>query len=133
MKLKVSVPIVKENSPDSWEKYKVDGTLEIEIDGSEFEAQVNTLLKRVDAQFLLIEDTKKIDEKIRMAEGKLADVQADLKLAHAQLNRVGQFLKGIGVNPQEHLLRVDENLKLRSAEVKPTNGDREAEDEEEDD
>lgn len=128
MKLKVSVPIVKESS-SSWEKYKTDGTLEIEFEGSEFEEKVNTLLKRVDAQFLLIKDSQKLGDQIEESKNKLAGIQGDLKVARAQLDRVSQFLKGLGINPRDYLLRVDENFKLRSAEIESSN---DCEDENED-
>lgn len=116
MKLKVSIPVVKEvSNSSSWEKYKTDGTLEIEFDGEIDERQVNALLQKLDAQFLLIENSQAIGETIGKLERNLADTKDRLKIARAQLNRLAQFLEGCGVNPRSNVLQFDERLKLRSA------------------
>jgi hypothetical protein len=116
MKLKVSIPVVKEVSKlSSWEKYKTDGTLEIEFDGEIDERQVNALLQKLDAQFLLIENSQAIGETIGELERNLADTKDRLKIARAQLNRLAQFLESCGVDPRSRVLQFDERLKLRSA------------------
>lgn len=116
MKLKVSIPIVKVSS-DSWDKYRTDGTLEIDFDDSIDEQKVNTLLTRIGGQFLLIEKVNLSNELVHQKEQELADVKAQLRTARLQLDRVSDFLKGIGINPRDQVLRFDENLKLRSAEL----------------
>lgn len=117
MKLIVSIPIVKKNS-GTWNKYKTDGTLEIEFDGSEIdEQQVNTLLRKLDAQFLLIENNENVSQTIDELKGKLADTKAQLAVSRAQLHRLAEFLKGWGVNPRSNVLQFDESLKMRSAEI----------------
>ena len=115
MKLKLNIPIVREN-PDGFDKYKVDGTIEVEFD-EELEAEkVNFLLANIGAQFALIADDSKIQNQITMAKGKLCNILSDLNVARSQLARLDKFLKGLGVNPREHILKFDEFLKLRSAE-----------------
>jgi hypothetical protein len=117
MKLKVSIPVVKKEvlSSSSWEKYKMNGTLEIEFDGEIDERRVNALLQKLDAQFLLIENSQAIGETIGELERRLTDTKDQLKTARSQLNRLAQFLESCGVNPRSSVLQFDERLKLRSA------------------
>lgn len=115
MKIKVTVPIVKKAPSGSWERYRADGTIEIEFDAEIDESRVNTALAKFESQFLLIEKVEAVEEHIRKAEQELADIKEQSKMAHAQLSRVSRFLEGIGVNPRSNVLQFDEGLKLRSA------------------
>lgn len=118
MKITLKLPIVKQNSSGSWDRYQTDATLEIESDyenRSTLKEQTDTLLAEFSAEYQLVE-AQKIQEQIERSQRRLSDVNSQMQVAQNQLERLTRFLNGFGVDATKALLAFDEQLKLRSAE-----------------
>jgi len=118
MKLTLKLPIVRQNSSGTWDRYQTDASLELEStyeNRSELREQVDTLLAELSSEYLLV-DVLKVQEQLERTQRKLSDVNSQMRVAQNQLERLTRFLNGFGVDATRALLAFDEQLKLRSAE-----------------
>ena len=118
MKITLKVPIVKQSPAGSWEKYQVDGSLDIEGDFQDhfdIRKQANTLLAEFSAEYQLIVDSRKIEQQVDDAKSKLSEFKSQIQVAQNQLHSLTRFSISLGVDARNSYLTFDEQLKLRSA------------------
>ena len=124
MKVIIKLPLVRKSPAGTWEKYQIDGSIELEGDFAELsdlKERTQELLCEAGAEYQLLRDYQQIKDLITSSERTLEGIREQINLARCQFRRLGKFLKACGIDPQDSALVFRERLlefnSLNSASV----------------
>jgi hypothetical protein len=124
MRVIIKLPLVRKSPAGTWEKYQVDGSIELEGDFAELsdlKERIQELLCEAGAEYQLLRDHQQIKDLIASCERTLEGTREQISVAQRQYRRLGRFLKACGIDPQESSLVFRERLlelnSLNSASV----------------